>query len=172
MSDYAQICELFARYAAAIDGRDHAMLRDVLTDDARFVSHIAGGPTVGPFESGDAVVKYISGTAAMQHGQRRHVMTNVWRREETAYALVSLLETASGWLSVLTKGGAAGAPATGLCVRTPARHGRAGAGQQPQINHTRLTRRPGATWGCLPRRSIAWRASRTSASRGNPAGPR
>ena len=56
MADYAQICELFARYAAAIDGRDPAMLRDVLTDDARFVAHIAGGPTAGPFESGDAVL--------------------------------------------------------------------------------------------------------------------
>jgi hypothetical protein len=40
----------------------------------------------------------------MQHGQRRHVMTNVWRREETACALVSLLETVGGRLSVLTTG--------------------------------------------------------------------
>ena len=104
MADYAQICELFARYAAAIDSRDPAMLRDVLTDDARFVAHITGGPTAGPFESGDAVVGFISGTTAAQHGQRRHVMTNVWRQGQTAHAFVSLFETANGRTSVLTTG--------------------------------------------------------------------
>lgn len=57
MADYAQICELFARYAAAIDGRDPAMLRDVLTDDAWFIAHGAGGPTAGPFESGGRVAR-------------------------------------------------------------------------------------------------------------------
>ena len=80
------------------------MLRDVLTDDARFVAHIADGPTAGPLESGDAVVDFISSTTATQHGQRRHVMTSVWRQGETAHAFVSLFETANGRTRVLTAG--------------------------------------------------------------------
>ena len=44
MADYAQVCELFARYATAVDSRDDASLRGVLTDDARFVIRVAGGP--------------------------------------------------------------------------------------------------------------------------------
>lgn len=104
MDDYAQVCDLFARYAAAVDTRDDAMLRDVLTDDARFTAEVTGGPTVGPFESGDAVVDFISGTTAKQQGQRRHVMTNVWLDGDTAHSVVSLFETVDGDLSVRTTG--------------------------------------------------------------------
>lgn len=80
-ADYAQLSDLFARYAAAVDDHDDTLLRDVLADDVRFVAEIAGGPTVGPFESSDAVVEFISGTTAKQLGQRRHVMTNIWMDE-------------------------------------------------------------------------------------------
>lgn len=104
MPDYAQICDLFARYATAVDSRDHAMLRDVLADDARLTRSIAGGPTVGPFEPRDAVVDFISGTTAKQHGQRRHVMTNVSVDGDTAHAVVSLFETIDGQISVRTTG--------------------------------------------------------------------
>ncbi|MCU1682333.1 MAG: hypothetical protein JWQ81_3072 [Amycolatopsis sp.] len=71
------------------------MLRNVLTDDARFVAQITAGPAVGPDESGDAIVKFVSDTTAVEHGQRRHVLTNVWREgEEVAHAGVGLFEHA------------------------------------------------------------------------------
>lgn len=80
------------------------MLRDVLADDVRFVAEIAGGQTVGPFESSDAVVEFISRTTAKQLGRRRHVMTNIWMDGNIAHALVSLFETIDGRLNFLTTG--------------------------------------------------------------------
>jgi SnoaL-like domain len=103
-ADYAQLSDLFARYAAAADDHDDTMLRDVLADDARFVAEIAGGPTVGPSESSDAVVEFIFGTTAKQLGQRRHVMTNIWMDGNIAHALVSLFETVDGQLNFRTTG--------------------------------------------------------------------
>ena len=103
-ADYAQLSDLFARYAAAADDHDDTMLRDVLADDARFVAEIAGGPTVGPSVSSDAVVEFIFGTTAKQLGQRRHVMTNIWMDGNIAHALVSLSETVDGHLNFRTTG--------------------------------------------------------------------
>jgi hypothetical protein len=104
MADYAQVCDVFARYAAAMDDNAFGVLRDVFTDDAVFTVDITGGPTVGPFESADAIVEFISSTTEEQQDQRRHVITNVRLDGDTAYGVLSLFVTAGGELVVQTTG--------------------------------------------------------------------
>jgi hypothetical protein len=104
MADYAQVCDVFARYASAMDDNAFTVLRDVFTDDATFTVDITGGPTVGPFESGDAIVEFISSTTEEQQDQRRHVITNVRIDGDTAYGILSLFVTADGQLTVQTTG--------------------------------------------------------------------
>jgi len=104
MADYSKVCDLFARYASAMDDNNYAMLRDVFTDDATFTVDITGGPTVGPFESGDAIVEFISSTTEEQQDQRRHVITNVRIDGDKAYGILSLFVTANAELVVQTTG--------------------------------------------------------------------
>ena len=104
MADYAQVSDVFARYAAAMDDNNFSMLRDVFTDDAVFTIDITDGPTVGPFESGDAVVEFIQSTTEEQQDQRRHVITNVRIDGNDAYGILSLFVTAGGELTVQTTG--------------------------------------------------------------------
>jgi ketosteroid isomerase-like protein len=104
MADYAQVCDVFARYAAAMDDNEFGMLRAVFSDDAVFTVDITGGPTVGPFESGDAIVEFISSTTEEQQDQRRHVITNIRIDGDTAYGILSLFVTADGQLTVQTTG--------------------------------------------------------------------
>jgi ketosteroid isomerase-like protein len=105
MADHGEVAELFARYAAAMDDADFERLRDVFTADASFTVDIADGPTVGPFETRDAIVDFISSTTQEQQDQRRHVITNV-RTEDgrAAYGVLSLFVTAGGELTVQTTG--------------------------------------------------------------------
>ena len=104
MADFAKVCDVFARYASAMDDNNYGMLREVFTDDASFTVDITGGPTVGPFESGDAIVEFISSTTEEQQDQRRHVITNIRIDGETAYGILSLFVTAGGELVVQTTG--------------------------------------------------------------------
>jgi 3-phenylpropionate/cinnamic acid dioxygenase small subunit len=104
MPDYATTAELFARYAAAMDDNDFDMLGDVFTQDATFIVDIAGGPTVGPYETRDAIVEFISSTTQEQQDQRRHVITNVRRDGDRARAILSLFVTAEGELVIQTTG--------------------------------------------------------------------
>jgi SnoaL-like domain len=104
MADYAQVCNVFARYASAMDDNNFEVLRSVFTADASFTVDITGGPTVGPYESGDAIVEFISSTTEDQQDQRRHVITNVRLEDETAYGVLSLFVTADGELTVQTTG--------------------------------------------------------------------
>jgi hypothetical protein len=104
MADYADVCDVFARYASAMDDNAYGMLREVFTDDATFTVDITGGPTVGPFESGDAIVEFISSTTEEQQDQRRHVITNVRIDGDTAYGILSLFVTADGQLTVQATG--------------------------------------------------------------------
>jgi len=104
MADYAQVSDVFARYASAMDDNNFEVLRDVFTDDSTFTVDITGGPTVGPFESGDAIVEFISSTTEEQQDQRRHVITNVRIEGDTAYGILSLFVTADGQLTVQTTG--------------------------------------------------------------------
>jgi hypothetical protein len=104
MADYAQVCNVFARYASAMDDNNFEVLRSVFTADASFTVDITGGPTVGPYESGDAIVEFISSTTEEQQDQRRHVITNVRLEDETAYGVLSLFVTADGELTVQTTG--------------------------------------------------------------------
>ena len=104
MADYAQVCDVFARYAAAMDDNAYEVLRQVVTDDAAFTVDITGGPTVGPYESADAIVEFISSTTEEQQDQRRHVITNVRVDGDTAYGILSLFVTAGGELVVQTTG--------------------------------------------------------------------
>jgi hypothetical protein len=104
MADYAQVCDVFARYASAMDDNNYATLREVFSDDATFTVDITGGPTVGPFESGDAIVEFISSTTEEQQDQRRHVITNVRIEGDVAYGVLSLFVTANGELTVQTTG--------------------------------------------------------------------
>jgi hypothetical protein len=103
--DYSAVAQLFARYAAAMDDNDFDVLRDVFTADATFTVDIAGGPTVGPYESRDAIVEFISSTTTEQQDQRRHVITNArLEGEDRAFGVLSLFVTAEGELVVQTTG--------------------------------------------------------------------
>src|ERR1700722_9717200 len=104
MADYAQVCDVFARYASAMDDNAFTVLREVFTDDAAFTVDITGGPTVGPYESGDAIVEFITSTTEEQQDQRRHVITNVRIDGDEAYGVLSLFVTAEGQLTVQTTG--------------------------------------------------------------------
>jgi hypothetical protein len=104
MADYAEVCNVFARYASAMDDNDFEVLRSVFTADASFTVDITGGPTIGPYESGDAIVEFISSTTQEQQDQRRHVITNVRLEAEAAYGVLSLFVTADGELTVQTTG--------------------------------------------------------------------
>ena len=104
MADYAQVCNTFARYASAMDDNDFEVLRSVFTADASFTVDITGGPTVGPYEGGDAIVEFIESTTEEQQDQRRHVITNVRLDGNTAYGILSLFVTADGELTVQTTG--------------------------------------------------------------------
>jgi ketosteroid isomerase-like protein len=104
MADYSEVCNVFARYASAMDDNNYEVLREVFSDDATFTVDITDGPTVGPYESGDAIVEFISSTTEDQQDQRRHVITNVRVEGETAYGILSLFVTADGELTVQTTG--------------------------------------------------------------------
>jgi hypothetical protein len=104
MDDYAQVCNVFARYASAMDDNNFEVLRSVFTADASFTVDITGGPTVGPYQSGDAIVEFISSTTQEQQDQRRHVITNVRLEDDAAYGVLSLFVTAAGELTVQTTG--------------------------------------------------------------------
>jgi uncharacterized protein (TIGR02246 family) len=104
MPDHAAVAELFARYAAAMDDADFERLGAVFTADATFTVDITGGPTVGPYESRDAIVEFISSTTQEQQDQRRHVITNVRRDGDEAYGILSLFVTAEGELTVQSTG--------------------------------------------------------------------
>jgi hypothetical protein len=104
IADYAQVCDVFARYASAMDDNAFKVLREVFTDDATFTVDITGGPTVGPYESGDAIVEFISSTTQEQQDQRRHVITNVRIDGAEAYGILSLFVTADGQLTIQTTG--------------------------------------------------------------------
>lgn len=105
MPDYAVVAQLFARYASAMDDNDFDELRAVFAERADFVVDITGGPTVGPYESRDAIVDFIQTTTVEQQDQRRHVITNVrLDGESTAYGILSLFVTAGGELTVQATG--------------------------------------------------------------------
>jgi hypothetical protein len=104
MADFAQVCDVFARYASAMDDNNYSMLREVFSDDATFTVDITGGPTVGPYDGADAIVEFISSTTEEQQDQRRHVITNIRIDGDTAYGILSLFVTANGELVVQTTG--------------------------------------------------------------------
>ena len=104
MPDYATAAQLFARYAAAMDDNDFDVLADVFTRDATFTVDITGGPTVGPYDSRDSIVEFISTTTKEQQDQRRHVITNVRLEGDVAYGILSLFVTADGELTVQSTG--------------------------------------------------------------------
>jgi len=104
MADYAEVSNAFALYASAMDDNDYETLRSVFTDDAVFTVDITGGPTVGPYETADAIVEFISSTTEDQQDQRRHVITNVRLDGDTAYGILSLFVTADGELTVQATG--------------------------------------------------------------------
>jgi 3-phenylpropionate/cinnamic acid dioxygenase small subunit len=102
--DYAAVAELFARYASAMDDNNFDVLRDVFAERAEFTVDITGGPTVGPYESRDAIVDFIQSTTEEQQDQRRHVITNVRTEGDVAYGILSLFVTADGELTVQSTG--------------------------------------------------------------------
>jgi ketosteroid isomerase-like protein len=104
MADYAEVSNAFAHYASAMDDNDYETLRSVFTDDAVFTVDITGGPTVGPYETADAIVEFISSTTEDQQDQRRHVITNIRLDGDTAYGILSLFVTADGELTVQSTG--------------------------------------------------------------------
>jgi hypothetical protein len=104
MADYSQVCAIFAEYASAMDDNAYDKLRGVFSDDATFTVDITGGPTVGPFESGDSIVEFISSTTEEQQDQRRHVITNIRLDGDKAFGILSLFVTAEGELTVQTTG--------------------------------------------------------------------
>lgn len=104
MPDYSAVAELFARYASAMDDKNFQVLGDVFTGEATFTVDITGGPTVGPYESRDAIVEFISTTTQEQQDQRRHVITNVRTEGDVAYGILSLFVTADGELTVQSTG--------------------------------------------------------------------
>ncbi len=104
MPEYSAVAELFARYAAAMDDKDFDTLHDVFAEDATFTVDITDGPTVGPYESRDNIVEFISTTTKEQQDQRRHVITNVRREDDVAYGILSLLVTDAGELTAQATG--------------------------------------------------------------------
>lgn len=104
MPDYTAVAELFARYASAMDDKDFDTLHDVFTEEATFTVDITGGPTVGPYESRDSIVEFISTTTKEQQDQRRHVITNVRREGDVASGILSLFVTDDGELTVQATG--------------------------------------------------------------------
>lgn len=104
MPDYSVVSNVFSTYATSMDDHDFGLLRSVFTEDATFTVDITGGPTIGPYESQDAIVEFIESTTREQGDQRRHVITNLRLDGDTAYTILSLLVTDNGELTAQSTG--------------------------------------------------------------------
>lgn len=108
MTDHATIAQLFGRYGSALDDGHFEWLNDVFTADAEYTIDITGGDTIGPVSSRAKVVEFLTGTLKQvesEHGQTRHVITNVWAEDDTAHAVLTHVVTSPvGELTVLLTG--------------------------------------------------------------------
>jgi 3-phenylpropionate/cinnamic acid dioxygenase small subunit len=102
--DYSAVSHLFAIYAATQDERDFETLNDVFTEDCSFTVAISGGDTYGPFEDREKTLEFITAAIQAQDDQRRHVITNVRLKGDTAYSILSLFVTKDGELTAQATG--------------------------------------------------------------------
>ncbi len=108
MTDHDTIAQLFGRYGSALDEGHFEWLDDVFTSDAEYTIDITGADTIGPVSSRKEVVDFLTGTLKQvesEHGQTRHVITNLWADGDTAHAVLTHVVTSpAGELTVLLTG--------------------------------------------------------------------
>jgi SnoaL-like domain len=105
MPDYAAIAELFARYGAAQDLHDRALMATTLTADAEATIHIVGMDSIGPLAGRDTIVSFFGDILDSQTDQRRHSITNIRRLEaDRVNAYLTLIVTDAGETVVKSAG--------------------------------------------------------------------
>ena len=105
MPDYAAIAELFARYGAAQDLHDRALMATTLTADATATIHIVGMDSIGPLAGRDTIVSFFGDILDSQTDQRRHSITNIRRLEgDRVNAYLTLIVTDEGETVVKSAG--------------------------------------------------------------------
>lgn len=109
MADKQAVTELLNRAGVAYDIADTDFLTNMFADDgALFHMTIAGGDII-PFEGKDNIGKLFSDSLTEQTDQRRHVITNVYFKDETdtsitAISYLVLIAVENGALNVLSSG--------------------------------------------------------------------
>ncbi len=109
MADRFAIHELLARAAYGYDEGDLDLLGNCFDRDATMTIVIAQGDTVGPFRGSAAILSFMGDSLASQDDQRRHVISNIFfreEREEEATVVSSLVLSAvkDGRLRILATG--------------------------------------------------------------------
>jgi hypothetical protein len=87
---------LFARYGAAVDGRDREGLGEAFAAAGSFLNEEAGGETIGPLSPREAIVDFVAGATADPARQLRHVVTNVLSDGDRVRANLVLFITEAG----------------------------------------------------------------------------
>ena len=107
--DKLAIYELLSRAAYGLDEHDLVLIEQCFAPGANMVVDIADGPTVGPFEGRDAIMKLMSDSIAAQTDKRRHVVSNVFfdaegDAEATVVSNLTLFSTEDGVNRLVTTG--------------------------------------------------------------------
>ena len=79
------ILELIAKAAYGFDEADIEMLRDVFTENSKFIINIEGEDAASVYEGHDAIMKLQIDALKVQTDKRRHVVTNSFFIEEKAH---------------------------------------------------------------------------------------
>jgi hypothetical protein len=105
MPDCAAIAELFARYGAAQDLHDRALMATTLTADATATIHIVGMDSIGPLAGRDTIVSFFGDILDSRTDQRRQSITNIRRLEgDRVNAYPTLIVTGQGETVVKSAG--------------------------------------------------------------------
>ena len=109
MADKQAVTELLNRAGVAYDTADTQFLTEMFVDDgAVFHMTIAGGDII-PFEGKETIGKLFTDSLTEQTDQRRHVITNIYFKNETvdsitAISYLVLVAVENGALAVLSSG--------------------------------------------------------------------
>lgn len=108
-ADKLAIHELLSRAAYGLDEQDLGAIERCFAPKASMVVRITDGPTVGPFDGRDAIMKLMADSIAAQTDKRRHVVSNIFFEAEndaacTVVSNLTLFATENGANRLVTTG--------------------------------------------------------------------
>ena len=109
LEDKTAVAELLARSAYGLDMKDLTLLESCFSAEANFSLAIEGVEEVSKFSGRDEIMGLFKGALDAQTDERKHVISNIWYREEgedaaTVVSYLTLFATENGLTNLITTG--------------------------------------------------------------------